>query len=49
MLGLADTPTEGAPGLSGFCAFYDPDCHIGFNTGLLSFQVRDNGFYALLE
>ena len=23
---------------SGFCAFYDPDCHIGFNTGLLSFQ-----------
>ena len=38
MLGLADTPTDGAPGLSGFCAFYDQECHIGFNTGLLSFQ-----------
>ena len=35
---MADTPTDGAPGLSGFCAFYDQECHIGFNTGLLSFQ-----------
>jgi len=38
VLGLADTPTDGAPGLSGFCAYYDQQCHIGFNTGLLSFQ-----------
>ena len=38
VLGLADTPTDGAPGLSGFCAVYDQECHIGFNTGLLSFQ-----------
>ena len=38
MLGLADTPTDGVPGLSGFCAYYDQQCHIGFNTGLLSFQ-----------
>ena len=38
VLGLADTPTDGAPGLSGFCAVYDQECKIGFNTGLLSFQ-----------
>ena len=38
MVGLADNPTEGAPGLSGYCAEYDKDCHIGFNTGLVSFR-----------
>ena len=38
VLGLADTPTLGSPGLSGFCAIYDHDCNIGFNTGLVSFQ-----------
>ena len=38
VLGLADTPTLGSPGLSGFCATYDHDCSIGFNTGLISFQ-----------
>ena len=27
VLGLADTPTDGAPGLSGFCALYDPEVY----------------------
>jgi len=40
VVGLADSPTEGAPGLSGFCAQYDPACSIGFNTGLVSFRHR---------
>jgi hypothetical protein len=40
VVGLADSPTEGAAGLSGFCAHYDPVCSIGFNTGLISFRHR---------
>ena len=28
VLGLADTPTAGSAGLSGFCAFYDHDCKV---------------------
>ena len=42
VVGLADNPTEGAVGLSGFCAEYDPECHIGFNTGLVSFRHLGN-------
>merc|ERR1712013_40416 len=40
VVGLADSPTEGAPGLSGFCAEYDRECATGFNTGLISFRHR---------
>merc|ERR1712200_205253 len=40
VVGLADSPTEGAPGLSGFCAEYDRECSTGFNTGLISFRHR---------
>eukprot|EP00090_Calanus_glacialis_P016630 TRINITY_DN26015_c0_g1_i1.p1 TRINITY_DN26015_c0_g1~~TRINITY_DN26015_c0_g1_i1.p1 ORF type:complete len:637 (+),score=171.23 TRINITY_DN26015_c0_g1_i1:26-1936(+) len=42
VVGLADNPTEGAIGLSGYCAEYDPECHIGFNTGLVSFRHLGN-------
>merc|ERR1719499_246574 len=42
VVGLADNPTEGAVGLSGFCAEYDHECHIGFNTGLVSFRHLGN-------
>merc|ERR1712038_1728626 len=40
VVGLADSPTEGAPGLSGFCAEYDRECATVFNTGLISFRHR---------
>ena len=42
VVGLADNPTEGAPGLSGYCAEYDEECRIGFNTGLVSFRHLGN-------
>jgi len=42
VVGLADNPTEGAPGLSGYCAWYDPDCSMGFNTGLVTFRHLGN-------
>ena len=34
---------QGAAGLSGFCAHYDPVCSIGFNTGLISFRFDHRG------
>eukprot|EP00092_Neocalanus_flemingeri_P105110 GFUD01134688.1.p1 GENE.GFUD01134688.1~~GFUD01134688.1.p1 ORF type:complete len:630 (+),score=152.69 GFUD01134688.1:166-2055(+) len=42
VVGLADNPTEGAVGLSGYCAEYDEECRIGFNTGLVSFRHLGN-------
>merc|ERR1712038_761330 len=42
VVGLADNPTEGSPGLSGYCAWYDPDCSMGFNTGLVTFRHLGN-------
>lgn len=42
VVGLADNPTEDSPGLSGYCAWYDPDCSMGFNTGLVTFRHLGN-------
>ena len=42
VVGLADSPTTGAPYLSGYCAQYDTDCGTGFNTGLISFRHLGN-------
>ena len=42
VVGLADSPTTGAPYLSGYCAQYDTQCGTGFNTGLISFRHLGN-------